>query len=109
MPAPPSTKSTSSVLTVLFGGGSRNTPSARHTAWAQSAPALSYAAMAGSRFSCGGRFLGGALQTAVGVAGGMALPALLTGLFEHSQSEEIAGGCQFAGRGLGRGSFCAGF
>lgn len=34
-------------------------------------------------------FLGGALQTAAGVAGGVVLADMLTGMFHHSQPEEI--------------------
>jgi len=34
-------------------------------------------------------FLGGALQTAVGVAGGVVMADMLTSLFHHSQPEEI--------------------
>ncbi|WP_132529972.1 DUF2076 domain-containing protein, partial [Pseudomonas aeruginosa] len=34
-------------------------------------------------------FLGGALQTAAGVAGGMLVADLLTGMFRHSQPQEI--------------------
>lgn len=36
-----------------------------------------------------GGFLGGALQTAAGVAGGIALAEMFTGMFRHSQPEEI--------------------
>lgn len=39
--------------------------------------------------SRGTGFLGGALQTAAGVAGGMVLGNMLTGLFQHSQPQEI--------------------
>ncbi|MGY4563738.1 hypothetical protein ACVWZ0_001144 [Erwinia sp. TECH1] len=34
-------------------------------------------------------FLGGALQTAVGVAGGVVMADMLTSMFHHSQPEEI--------------------
>lgn len=36
-----------------------------------------------------GGFLGGALQTAAGVAGGVVLADMLTGMFRHSQPQEI--------------------
>ncbi|HBT14070.1 MAG TPA: DUF2076 domain-containing protein, partial [Erwinia persicina] len=34
-------------------------------------------------------FLGGALQTAVGVAGGVVMAEMLTSMFQHQQPEEI--------------------
>uniref|UniRef100_UPI000E2F3E55 DUF2076 domain-containing protein n=1 Tax=Escherichia coli TaxID=562 RepID=UPI000E2F3E55 len=36
-----------------------------------------------------GGFLGGALHTAAGVAGGVVLADMLTGMFRHSQPQEI--------------------
>jgi len=39
--------------------------------------------------SAGRGFLGGALQTAVGVAGGVVMADMLTSMFHHSQPEEI--------------------
>ncbi|MCO2622806.1 DUF2076 domain-containing protein [Pseudomonas aeruginosa] len=74
-------------LSGLFGGGARDEPapsqSGRPAGWGEtrfSNPA------APSRAS---GFLGGALQTAAGVAGGMLVADLLTGMFRHSQPQEI--------------------
>ena len=87
-------------LSGLFGGGARDEP----------APSQSGARRAGARrvspirrrrpATCAGMapaaaaarasgFLGGALQTAAGVAGGMLVADLLTGMFRHSQPQEI--------------------
>ena len=88
-------------LSGLFGGGARDEP----------APSQPGARRAGARrvspirrrrpATCvrvwrrGGApsrasgFLGGALQTAAGVAGGMLVADLLTGMFRHSQPQEI--------------------
>ncbi|AOV97780.1 ABC transporter substrate-binding protein [Edwardsiella hoshinae] len=53
-------------------------------------PAQGYAAPAQpSAPSRAGSFLGGALQTAAGVAGGMVMANMLTGLFHQSRPEEI--------------------
>ncbi|KSR37314.1 DUF2076 domain-containing protein [Pseudomonas aeruginosa] len=86
-------------LSGLFGGGARDEP-ARPAGWGEtrfSSPAAAgtgdmrpgmapAAAAAPSRAS---GFLGGALQTAAGVAGGMLVADLLTGMFRHSQPQEI--------------------
>ncbi|HCF2414495.1 DUF2076 domain-containing protein [Pseudomonas paraeruginosa] len=91
-------------LSGLFGGGARDEPApsqpARPAGWGEtrfSSPAAAgtgdmrpdmapAAAAAPSRAS---GFLGGALQTAAGVAGGMLVADLLTGMFRHSQPQEI--------------------
>ena len=51
--------------------------------------ASGYGARRGGRASRASGFLGGALQTAAGVAGGMLVADLLTGMFRHSQPQEI--------------------
>lgn len=80
-------QNSSGFLSGLFGGGSRqqspvwnNTPASP-----QQAPAYHPAATP----TRGSGFLGGALQTAVGVAGGVVMADMLTSLFHHSQPEEI--------------------
>ncbi|CAI1525931.1 DUF2076 domain-containing protein [Serratia proteamaculans] len=94
-------------LAGLFGGGNRNTPSPReqyqaqqqnNAAWnnqpqpgyapqQQQQPTYSQPQQAAP--SRAGGFLGGALQTAAGVAGGVVLADMLTGMFRHSQPQEI--------------------
>ncbi len=93
-------------LAGLFGGGNRNTPSPReqyqaqqqnNAAWnnqpqagyapQQQQPAYNQPPQAAA--SRAGGFLGGALQTAAGVAGGVVLADMLTGMFRHSQPQEI--------------------
>lgn len=99
-----SQQSSGGFLAGLFGGGSRNTPSPREQYQAQqqnnaawnSQPQSGYAPQqqnyaqpqqaAPART---GGFLGGALQTAAGVAGGVVLADMLTGMFRHSQPQEI--------------------
>lgn len=91
-------------LAGLFGGGSsqpQNTPSSSGTgpipgtqnnAWGNNAapaqPAYQQAAPAASA-PIGSGFIGGALKTAAGVAGGVMLADMLTGMFHHSQPSEI--------------------
>lgn len=76
-------------LAGLFGGGNR-TPQApqptqqNNAAWGN--PQYSQPQAAPSRAA---GFLGGALQTAAGVAGGVVLADMLTGMFHHTQPEEI--------------------
>ncbi|CAI0929160.1 DUF2076 domain-containing protein [Serratia quinivorans] len=93
-------------LAGLFGGSNRSTPSPReqyqaqqqnNAAWnnqtqsgyaqQQQQPAYSQPQQAAP--SRAGGFLGGALQTAAGVAGGVVLADMLTGMFRHSQPQEI--------------------
>lgn len=87
-------QSSGGFLSSLFGGGSR--PAAQQQpAWGNPppqpqqqyapAPQQQYAAPAAR----GTGFLGGALQTAVGVAGGVVMADMLTSMFHHSQPEEI--------------------
>ncbi|SPJ34252.1 DUF2076 domain-containing protein [Kushneria phyllosphaerae] len=54
--------------------------------WQTNGPASS---APGNAMRGGSGFLGGALQTAAGVAGGMMLGNMLTGMFGHHNSEEI--------------------
>ncbi|MBY4950139.1 DUF2076 domain-containing protein [Pantoea sp. DY-17] len=86
-------QSSGGFLSSLFGGGSR--PAAQQQpAWGnpppqpqqQYAPPQQQSAAPAAR-STG--FLGGALQTAVGVAGGVVMADMLTSMFHHSQPEEI--------------------
>ncbi|MCS3409857.1 DUF2076 domain-containing protein [Serratia sp. AKBS12] len=97
----PSQQSSGGFLAGLFGGGNRQAATAREPYQTQQpanngwnspaqgsyAPQQPYAQpQAPSR---AGSFLGGALQTAAGVAGGVVLADMLTGMFRHSQPEEI--------------------
>ncbi|WP_263144130.1 DUF2076 domain-containing protein [Pseudomonas sp. RIT-PI-AD] len=81
-------------LAGLFGVGGRNTAPAPAPAsagnWAN-APATPPGAAypAPNVPSRAGSFLGGALQTAAGVAGGVMLADMLTGLFQHGSPQEI--------------------
>lgn len=86
-------QSSGGFLSSLFGGGSR--PAAQQQpAWGnpppqpqqQYAPPQQQSAAPAAR---GTGFLGGALQTAVGVAGGVVMADMLTSMFHHSQPEEI--------------------
>lgn len=81
-------QSSGGFLSGLFGGGSRQPAPAQQPAWqnAQQQPQYASAPAAAGR---GTGFLGGALQTAVGVAGGVVMADMLTSLFHHSQPEEI--------------------
>ena len=89
-------QSSGGFLSSLFGGGSRQSaPQQQQPVWnsapqqpqQQSAqpPQQQYAAPPAR----GTGFLGGALQTAVGVAGGVVMADMLTSMFHHSQPEEI--------------------
>ncbi|MDA3919553.1 MAG: DUF2076 domain-containing protein [Salinisphaera sp.] len=71
-------------LSSLFGGGTR--PSGAVPASSASAPPPPPYAAPAAR---GTGFLGGAVQTAVGVAGGVVMAEMLTNMFHHSQPEEI--------------------
>jgi hypothetical protein len=94
-------------LAGLFGGGQQSTPT-RQTASAaphagsapipgasqyqQGAASGGYAQSAAPQPQAargGGGFMAGALQTAAGVAGGVVLGNMLTGMFQHSQPQEI--------------------
>ncbi|KAA5970189.1 DUF2076 domain-containing protein [Pantoea sp. M_9] len=74
-------------LSGLFGGGSRQQqPQQQQSGWNSPPPQYAQQPAAPAR---GTGFLGGALQTAVGVAGGVVMADMLTSLFHHSQPEEI--------------------
>ncbi|ADU68202.1 DUF2076 domain-containing protein [Pantoea sp. At-9b] len=87
-------QSSGGFLSSLFGGGSRPAaqPQQQQPAWNSAPPQQpqyqqpQYASAPAAR---GTGFLGGALQTAVGVAGGVVMADMLTSLFHHSQPEEI--------------------
>ena len=81
-------QSSGGFLSSLFGGGSRPAaqPQQQQPAWNSAPPQQPQYASAPAR---GTGFLGGALQTAVGVAGGVVMADMLTSLFHHSQPEEI--------------------
>ena len=87
-------QSSGGFLSGLFGGGNSQPRQAApaQPAWGsqpqQQSPQSGYtpAPAAASR---GTGFLGGALQTAAGVAGGVVLADMLTSMFHHSQPEEI--------------------
>ena len=79
----PARQSSGGFLSSLFGGGERHA-APQQTPW-NSAPQQPYAAPAAR----GSGFLGGALQTAVGVAGGVVMADMLTSMFHHSQPQEI--------------------
>ncbi|HAB25019.1 MAG TPA: DUF2076 domain-containing protein [Pantoea sp.] len=91
----PQQQSSGGFLSSLFGGGSRQQAPAQQPqqqAWnnapqqPQQPQQYNNAPAAPAR---GTGFLGGALQTAVGVAGGVVMADMLTSLFHHSQPEEI--------------------
>lgn len=73
-------------LSGLFGGGSRQQQPQQQPGWNSPPPQYAQQSAAPAR---GTGFLGGALQTAVGVAGGVVMADMLTSLFHHSQPEEI--------------------
>jgi len=88
-------QSSGGFLSSLFGGGSRQSaPQQQQPVWGNAPqqpqqqyaqPQQQYAAPPAR----GTGFLGGALQTAVGVAGGVVMADMLTSMFHHSQPEEI--------------------
>ncbi|MDI9220710.1 DUF2076 domain-containing protein [Pantoea sp. EA-12] len=88
-------QSSGGFLSSLFGGGSRSAaPQQQQPAWnsAPQQPQQPYA-QPQQQYAApparGTGFLGGALQTAVGVAGGVVMADMLTSMFHHSQPEEI--------------------
>ncbi|URQ61738.1 DUF2076 domain-containing protein [Pantoea alhagi] len=97
----PVRQSSGGFLSSLFGGGQRqSTPqqpvwnNAPQQPYAQqpynNAPQQQpYAQQPYGAARGGSGFLGGALQTAVGVAGGVVMADMLTSMFHHSQPEEI--------------------
>ena len=89
-------QSSGGFLSSLFGGGSRQTaPQQQQPVWnsAPQQPQQQYAQPPQQQYAApparGTGFLGGALQTAVGVAGGVVMADMLTSMFHHSQPEEI--------------------
>ncbi|HBV38465.1 MAG TPA: DUF2076 domain-containing protein [Erwinia sp.] len=81
-------------LSGLFGGGRQQQPQQssynapqQPAAWGNTPQQQPYSAPAAPSATRG--FLGGALQTAVGVAGGVVMADMLTSMFHHSQPEEI--------------------
>lgn len=84
-------QSSGGFLSSLFGGGSRPAQP-QQPAWNSAPQQPQYAAPPQQPYAAPARgtgFLGGALQTAVGVAGGVVMADMLTSLFHHSQPEEI--------------------
>ncbi len=78
-------------LSSLFGGGSRQQQpqqqqSQQQSGWNSAPPQYAQPQQPAAR---GTGFLGGALQTAAGVAGGVVMANMLTSMFHHSQPEEI--------------------
>ncbi|PIJ49023.1 ABC transporter substrate-binding protein [Erwinia sp. OLTSP20] len=84
-------QSSGSFLSGLFGGGNRQNTAAAQPAWGNSPQQAGYnpAPQAAPAAPRGTGFLGGALQTAVGVAGGVVMADMLTSMFHHSQPQEI--------------------
>lgn len=86
-------QSSGGFLSGLFGGGSRTQPqpqaSAPASGWGSPPAQAPQQQPAAPAPSAGRGFLGGALQTAAGVAGGVVLADMLTSMFHHSQPEEI--------------------
>jgi hypothetical protein len=89
-----SQQSSGGFLSSLFGGGSRPAAQQQPT-WGNPPPQpqQQYAPPPQQQYAApaarGTGFLGGALQTAVGVAGGVVMADMLTSMFHHSQPEEI--------------------
>jgi len=89
-------QSSGGFLSGLFGSGSRQQQPVQQqqqqpSPWnsAPQQPAQQQYAPAQAVAPRGTGFLGGALQTAVGVAGGVVMADMLTSMFHHSQPEEI--------------------
>lgn len=83
-------------LSGLFGGGARQAAPQTNQSWGnapqQMAPTSApsgYNGYAQPPAPRGGGFLSGALKTAAGVAGGVMLADMLTGMFHQSRPEEI--------------------
>lgn len=83
-------QSSGGFLSGLFGSGSRQQQQ-QSSPWnsAPQQPAQQQYAPGQAPAPRGTGFLGGALQTAVGVAGGVVMADMLTSMFHHSQPEEI--------------------
>lgn len=85
-------QSSGGFLSGLFGGGNRAQPVQQPAAPTQplsNAPAQPQQPAYAAAPAAGRGFLGGALQTAVGVAGGVVMAEMLTSMFHHQQPEEI--------------------
>ncbi|TPV40333.1 DUF2076 domain-containing protein [Pantoea deleyi] len=87
-------QSSGGFLSGLFGSGSRQQQPVQQQPqqpWnsAPQQPAQQQYAPAQAAAPRGTGFLGGALQTAVGVAGGVVMADMLTSMFHHAQPEEI--------------------
>ncbi|WP_455812101.1 DUF2076 domain-containing protein [Pseudomonas graminis] len=87
-------QSSGGFLSGLFGGGNRaqqpvqQQPAATQP-WGNAPAQPQQPAYAAPAPAAGRGFLGGALQTAVGVAGGVVMAEMLTSMFHHQQPEEI--------------------
>lgn len=86
-------QSSGGFLSGLFGGGNRaqpvQQPPAATQPWGNAPPPQQQPAYAAPAPAAGRGFLGGALQTAVGVAGGVVMAEMLTSMFQHQQPQEI--------------------
>ncbi len=91
-------QSSGGFLSGLFGGGNKPQPAQpQQSPWGNAPqqqqgyapPQQQGYAPAPAAPSATRGFLGGALQTAVGVAGGVVMADMLTSMFHHSQPEEI--------------------
>ncbi|MFK8259849.1 DUF2076 domain-containing protein [Erwinia sp. AnSW2-5] len=85
-------QSSGGFLSGLFGGGNRTQPVQQPPAaqpWGSAPAQPQQPAYAPPAPAAGRGFLGGALQTAVGVAGGVVMAEMLTSMFHHQQPEEI--------------------
>lgn len=84
-------QSSGGFLSSLFGSSSRPAASQQQQQPWGSAPPQPQQQYAPQQQAAprGTGFLGGALQTAVGVAGGVVMADMLTSMFHHSQPEEI--------------------
>ncbi|WP_084376455.1 DUF2076 domain-containing protein [Pseudomonas mucidolens] len=102
-PTPPASSS-GGFLSSIFGGGSRdsqpspNVPSSSGGGWreparpgfnGQPAPQQNYPQPQPQAAPMGGGFLGGALKTAAGVAGGVMLAQGISSLFSHGQQAQV--------------------
>ncbi|WP_339530263.1 DUF2076 domain-containing protein [Pseudomonas mucidolens] len=103
-PASPPASSSGGFLSSIFGGGSRdsqpspNAPPASGGGWreparpgfnSQPAPQQNYPQPQPQAAPMGGGFLGGALKTAAGVAGGVMLAQGISSLFSHAQQPQV--------------------
>ncbi len=85
-------QSSGGFLSGLFGGGQQRQQAPvqpQQPAWNSAPQQQPGYAPAQAAPSATRGFLGGALQTAVGVAGGVVMADMLTSMFHHSQPEEI--------------------